>query len=284
MSFKFDTVAIVDSLPTSEEPQTAIWLRDVILKPLSEVHGIRLWYYRVENQADLFEVLADLAAAVRDVGLAPIVHFESHGVEQGLVLANGEVVPWADLKPWLTNINQGCHMNLLTVMSMCHGWHLVSQLQPVEPAPVWGLIGPIHKVLPARLQEAFQAFYPELLNALDGRAAVEAMNAARAGTKWELKIETAEVTFCKVWRKYEQEACTPEARQAREDQLVVQMMRQSRYDLRFAIHGRLFARQWLADNERLFGQFHRSFLMLDLFPENGERFQMTYQHCIKAAS
>ena len=55
-----------------------------------------------------------------------------------MVLANTDIVPWTDLKPWLTEISRWSRMNLLAVMSMCHGWHLVSQLQPVEPAPVWG--------------------------------------------------------------------------------------------------------------------------------------------------
>ena len=35
-SFRFDTVAIIDSLPSEEDPQTGVWLRDIILGPSSE--------------------------------------------------------------------------------------------------------------------------------------------------------------------------------------------------------------------------------------------------------
>ena len=35
-SFKFDTITVVDSIPATEEPQTAVWLRDLVLKPLCD--------------------------------------------------------------------------------------------------------------------------------------------------------------------------------------------------------------------------------------------------------
>lgn len=110
------------------------------------------------------------------------------------------------------------------------------------------------------------------------------MNAGRMGTKYEMRFETAELWFCRIWRGYEKELCTEEALQEREDRVVVGMMRQSNYDLRYAMNGRLLVRQWLEDKEKMFAHYHRSFLMLDLFPDNADRFQMTYQQCTEAGS
>lgn len=282
-SFNFDTVFILDSLPLGEDPQTGLWLRDTVLQPLADSHGFTVAYSRVEKSAELFSALADIERLVLEAGRGPILHFESHGVSEGLVLADRTVVPWHSLKAPLTAINRACRMNLLTVMSMCHGAHLISQLQPIEPSPVWALIGAGFEMFPSRLQEAFEAFYTELLSALNGRAAIEAMNARHADGKWDLTIHAAEIWFCKIWRRYEQEKCTTDELKAREDQLVARMMRQSGYDLRYAMHGRAFAKEWLSNNERLFNKYRRSFLMLDSFPENEARFSLTYRHCVEAA-
>ena len=174
-------------------------------------------------------------------------------------------------------------MNLLAVMSMCHGWHLIKELQPIEAAPVWAWIGPVPEVPAARLQEAFQAFYPTLLRALDGRRAFEEMNLSRRDTALELKMETAELLFCRIWRGYEREHCSLEEQQAREDRLVEHFVRKSGYDLRFAIQGRALVRELLANTEKSFYHFHRIFMMLEDFPENSSRFGLTYEQCMGAA-
>jgi hypothetical protein len=281
-SFKFDTLIMVDSIPSNEYPQTGVWLHDDVLMPLCQQHGVNLCRVRVENRVALFQALSEVAAFVRDASISPVIHFESHGTEEGIQLADRDIVRWPELRPLLTEINVGCRMNLLTIMSMCHGWHLVSQLVPTDRAPVWALIGPVPEVLPARLQEAFQAFYPRLLDALDGRQALAAMNAEREGTRWELKIELAELMFCKTWRRYEQELCSPDALGERTDNIVVQWVRRSGYDLRYAIYGRPIARQSLESTEESFDHFRRSFLLLDLFPDNATRFALTYRDCVDA--
>jgi hypothetical protein len=280
-SFKFDTVLILDSLLLEEDPQTGLWLRDTVLQPLAASQGFKVGYFRVENAAQLYSALAEIERLVIEAGLGPILHFESHGVPEGIALADRSIVPWQSFKAPLTAINRACRMNLLAVMSMCHGAHLISQLQPVEPSPVWALIGAAHEVFPCRLQEAFEAFYTELLSALNARAAIEAMNARHADGKSDLTIDIAEIWFCRIWRRYEQEKCTPDERKAREDELVVKMMRQSGYNLRYAAQSRVLAKEGLADNESLFKKFRRSFLMIDSFPENKARFPLTYRDCVE---
>ena len=282
-AFKFDTVLVLDSLPLDEDPQTGVWLRDTVLQPLADAHGFVTGYSRVENSAELFAALANVERLVTEAGRGPIVHFETHGVPEGLVLADRSIIPWSSLKAPLTAINRASRMNLLTVMSMCHGTHLISQLLPIDPSPVWALIGAGFEIFPCRLQEAFEAFYTELLSALNGRAAIEAMNARRANEEWDLTIDLAEIWFCRIWRRYEQELCTTDELKACENRLVEKLMRQSGYDLRYAMLGRVHAREFLCGNEKLFNKFRRSFLMIDSFPESEARFPLTYRHCIDAA-
>ena len=162
------------------------------------------------------------------------------------------------------------------------GRYLTSQLQPTDVAPVWGLIGPEREVLPCRLQEAFQGFYEELLASLDARAALQAMNARHAPGAWDLNIDTAELMFCRSFREYVRTKCTPEELKARENELVDRVSRRHNYDLAHAMNARAFAKSYLSDTPALFEQYRRSFLMIDIFPENAGRFTITYRDCIEA--
>jgi hypothetical protein len=167
-------------------------------------------------------------------------------------------------------------MNLLAVMAMCHGRHLISQLEPSDIAPVWGVIGPYDEIFPARLQEAFDLFYRELLTAQNGSAALEAMNARHAAGTWDLVLDTAEVMFARIFLEYVKVKCSQEELGARENALVAQIARQFNYDIGRAMHSRAVAREWLADHRTQFEKYRRSFLMLDLFPENEARFPISY--------
>jgi hypothetical protein len=87
-----------------------------------------------------------------------------------------------------------------------------------------------------------------------------------------------------IWRRYEQEQCTPDELKAREDRLVEMIVRQHRYDLRHAMNARAYVKEWLSNNERVFDHYRRSFLMIDSFPENEDRFSLTYRSCSEAAA
>jgi hypothetical protein len=281
-SFRFGTVAVIESLPTDKnEFQTGLWLHDTVLLPLAEQHRFKLLKYVVTDSVQLFAALAAIETAIFQTGHGTILHFETHGVKEGVQLASREIVPWQSLKASLTAINKGCRMNLLAVMGMCHGGHLTSLLQPTDIAPFWGLIGPEKEVYPCRLQEAFQLFYQELLGAFDGRAALQAMNARHTLGSWDLNIDTAELMFCRIFREYIRVKCTPEELAARENEHVAWVTRQFNYDLTHAINARADAKAWLADSPMLFEKYRHSFLMIDLFPENAGRFTISYDDCIE---
>jgi hypothetical protein len=151
----------------------------------------------VEDSSDLFSTLARVERLIVEAGQSPILHFETHGVTEGLVLADKSIVPWHTMKAPLTAINRACRMNLLTVMSMCYGAHLISQLKPIDASPVWALLGAANEMFPCRLQEAFELFYSELFSATNARSALEAMNARHSDGKWDLRLHTAEIWFCR---------------------------------------------------------------------------------------
>jgi hypothetical protein len=116
-----------------------------------------------------------------------------------------------------------------------------------------------------------------------GWAAIETLNARHKDGNWDLTPHMAEFWFCKIWRDYEQQNCSADKLQEREDRIVVTWMRQSGLDLGRAISVRALAREYLSDSERRFNEFRRSFLMLDSFPENEARFRLTYPDCVEAA-
>jgi hypothetical protein len=281
-SFKFDGVVVLDLLPPQEDPQTAQWLFDTVLTPLASEHGLNVAINKVGARTDLYAGLASVLAAAEKAGQAPILHIEAHGTPEGIQLPNRDLVTWTEIRSLLTDINRGCRMNLLAVMAMCHGRHLVSQLVPTDPSPVWGLVGPTNQIFPCRLQEGLSAFYQELFGELDGRSAVEAMNARHKTGQWDLTIDIAELVFCRVFREYVR-SCTPDELSARVSTQVENIARQSNYDIRVSMHARALLTERIADHAMAFETFRHGFLMLDLFPENAARFTLGYDDCIGTA-
>jgi len=109
---------VLRGTPAEEDPQTGVWIRDVVLQPLADTHGFVTGYSRIENAAELIAALANVERLIVESGRGPIVHFETHGVPEGLVLADRSIFPWSALKTPLTAINRASRMNLLAVMSM----------------------------------------------------------------------------------------------------------------------------------------------------------------------
>src|SRR5207244_5807125 len=137
----FSTVVVFESLPEGQL-RTGRSLRDDI-EPVSAFHarGINVDYRKVNNRLELNARLADVLHGAEH-GDYPLLHFESHGSERGIELADGSHIAWAELKPWLISINVATRCNLIVIVGACYGGYLAQTLLPTDRAPCWPLIGP----------------------------------------------------------------------------------------------------------------------------------------------
>lgn len=258
---------------------TATWLRDSTLLPATAKDPtLSVVYKKVDTHEHLQSAFADLKAHTKR-GHAPILHVEAHGDKDlGLQLPNGEHVTWIQFKDALTEVNIACGLNLLVVMAACSGGYMLKTLQPTERAAVWAIVGPIDEVRAGDLREAMSEFYWALLGSLDGRAALDAMNASSVVAEWKYKLFTAEMMFCWVYRYYKGYTERTVKERARSIAAVAAAV-----DGLGEFQKRVLRKQAsleLENHEPTYLRLQSHFLMLDLFPQNASRFDLSYARCM----
>jgi hypothetical protein len=280
----FNAIYVLESLRPGDR-RTGEELYDSIIFPRTrELEDCYTQYIRISDERELRAALRQIATNCRDANHLPFVHIEAHGGDDGIQLTSGGLVPWTALTGELTAINEACRMNLLVMAVACKGWSLTYSLMPSDRAPLFMLIGPPEDASPDGLLNATRNFYAALVEQLDMNEALEAMNDHRPFEEWTIKPATAEILFCRVFRMYVAEAGAGEKLQARENELVAAIARRRDLDVLQTAGVRAEVRLDLSDHRSAYDRLRRTFLMLDVFPENEERFGLSFERCFKGTS
>ena len=277
----FSSIIVIESLD-SESQRTGTDLFETTIAPAADAHGMLAELYRIKTAREFIAVLKHVSALAR-AGHAPIVHFEMHGDEEGLQLASLEMIQLAELALLLTEINQACAMNLLVVAAACNGWYLGSVLHPIDRAPMWGVIGPPATQRAGNLYAAMRVFYDRLLSDFDLVTALRSMNGNRSVDEWDYDLTSAELLFCRVFQYYMDSTIHDESPAQRLNRLVAEAARHRTLDVNATMMLREELRSKLADHKFWFEHYRKTFLMLDLFPNNAGRFQFSFERCIESA-
>ena len=107
----------------------------------------------------------------------PILHFSTHGNEEGIKLTNNVFLKWHELRELLLPINKALNGGLIICMSSCSGFsgcRMAMSLDAKLP-PFYGLIGPNTTPTWSETAVAFVTFYHLLFNGRTVSQAVEAM-------------------------------------------------------------------------------------------------------------
>jgi hypothetical protein len=281
---RFNAIYVIESLRPGDQ-KTGEELYDSIIFPRTrDLEGCYTQYLRVNDEGGLRAALRQIATRCQDANHLPFVHIEAHGGDDGIQLTGGDLVPWTALIGALTAINEACRMNLLVMAVACKGWSLTYSLMPSDRAPLFMLIGPPEDASPDALLNATRKFYGAFVEHLDLNEALEAMNDHQPFEQWTIKPATAEILFCRVFRMYVNEAGVGEKLQARENELVAAIARRRNLNVLQTARVRTEVRADLSDHRSAYERLRKTFLMLDIFPENEERFGLTYDRCFKGAS
>jgi hypothetical protein len=279
-SLGFSAIIVIESL-SRENLRTGTDVFETTIAPAALAHGVLAELHQPNTTREFIRVLQHARWLARK-GHSPILHFEAHGDEEGLQLASREVIAWKELAPLLTEINIAAKMNLLVVAAACHGWFLGSVLEPIDRAPLWAVIGPPESQRAGDLYCAMKRFYSRLLTDFDLVAAIREMNGNRDVDEWEYAIYSAELLFCNVFRYYIRDLAGAETLEQRLNRLVAHVARRQHLDLRQTMMLRDLYRAKLTDHKFWFDRYRKTFLMLDLFPQNAARFQFTFEECLNA--
>lgn len=158
-------------------------------------------YFSCASQNDLRLALGRVLKNAMH-GVKPIVHFETHGSEEGIAPdsgCSGEMLHWEELNPLLQSINIATGCNLLIVASMCVGLWSMKIFSSGPCAPAACFVGQDAVAYPKQLLDGCLEFYREYIK---GQGTIgDFVNAAsREVGEFEFQYEPAAIfafeTFC----------------------------------------------------------------------------------------
>lgn len=205
--FQFNKIIIIQSLDDTESRTGELLYSFIYDKLEKNYDGIGLELVNIEYAAE-FQMFMEKLAAETKKGLCPIIHIECHGDEhKGLEFKNGSELSWEELSSELLNLNVATDFNLFLTISACYGLYFISQLNPLKPAPTWGVVGPSDTVYPDELLAGFKMFYKCFLETLDFDYASESLSKHKL-SKGYWHCQNAESWFIQVAINYVTRYCT----------------------------------------------------------------------------
>lgn len=167
-------VAIIESLP-SNEPQTGTKLCNEVLMPLQAADE-SLFYdlYRVGDANDLNNVIRTIIEKHRDNEMLAL-HFETHGCEEGVKLASGEIIPWKMFMNYCREVNEELGGLLNVTTAMCYSISLMAEILPSLRAPFNAAVITRRDVTVDEIERGYSTYFQIYRNSLDIGPAKDAM-------------------------------------------------------------------------------------------------------------
>jgi hypothetical protein len=276
------TLIFIESLPEGEEKSGRLLYEN--LNPINIKYGeiLKFSYKEINNKNDLFYFFEQIESDANN-GLWPLIHIECHGSSNhnGIILANNELVAWGELKKYLVNINIATRLNLFIVLSACHGIDLVNCIFPSERAPFWSMLGPSDTVSTTELYNSLFDFYKTYIKATannEERNGGKALSALYSHTlkNGHFSLITSEEFFKIIYTGYFK-ICKNEKYIKNRAQNISNELYKSKIASPGIKKIKSYIRNTHPDH---FNYFFNIFFMIDLFPENSQRFNVSIENCI----
>lgn len=204
--------------------------------------------------------------------MVPVLHLEAHGADLGLVGPGGiegeEVLAWGELIDPLQRLNLATRCNLILFVAACIGFSGVQALTRGPRAPAVALVGPSAAVLPSKLLFGTKEFYRRWQDE-SPRLHEVAVSASRESGTVDFVVEPFVALAYEAFVEELIVSMRPNATSFRVDrvrQIMLSVNEGSAVNMesRLAQLPRMLPNLWQQIWDRMF--------MIDLFPENRERF------------
>jgi len=227
---------------------------------------------QVASAAELFDALGALREDVKRTGRYPILDIECHGLADlsGIALRDGSTTSWDHLKPHFQAINFASRFNLFLILACCNGGYFGQAERLHEQAAFLAYLGPNTDVDNRELSNALKAFFTALFGARDATVAINALSAAEPG--FPFVYSTAEGIFRLAGEGYLRHVSERGRREHARD-LVNKLRSQGNPGVPSI--NEMVRRVYAIERTR-FAEFRHNYFALHAFPENGERFPVTY--------
>jgi hypothetical protein len=274
----FSRIVIIESL-SSSDLHTGVKIReDIEVCNMFYNRGLGVEFHNIEKKTDFISRLKELVVETRKMGNNPLIHVEAHGSNdsKGLVLSSGEFLSWEELKRPLIDLNIATKNNLVIVLSTCYGAYLTTIVLPTDRAPCFGLVGPTKVLAAEHLLRSFSRFYRELLASGSASEAVRQLNLGAGESGLNYSLTDAEHFFAMTNEKYFEKHCTNSQYEKRAGKIIEELRKRGTPP-----PTKGWLKKFYKGTERAyFEKFKTRFFMIDLYPENANRFTINYQDII----
>jgi hypothetical protein len=174
----------------------------------------------------------------------------------------------------LMPLNRATGVFLPVFLATCEGVWGIKMAQPADRAPFFALMGPKRRVTPGEVVRGMRTFYKKILVDNDGLSAISAMNAIVDQNEDVFRAFNCEDLFKMVWDGYLADAEDEAWINARVEDAVAQEHAKGRTGPQLE-SVRVYMRHYIQDHPARFEESRRKFFMIDVFPANDARFNLT---------
>lgn len=274
IGFEFNKVYVIESLNDSLKTGEELY-NDILRWKDVQIPELNCYLFQPVSRGDFIQCLAEIQKDVDENGSIPILHIEAHGNMQGLLLKSGEFVFWSELYNSFVKINESTRCNLFLTLAICQGAYLIYEIKSNRPAPFWGFIGSFEKIMNGDILIRYTEFYSEFLTSFDLNKAYERLIKANPAVPKEYRLINSEITFRNVYGKYVDTQFSEKTIKNRFESTMKEINKTYR-DRNEKNKAFLNFKSNLLRTKYDFFNSHRDiFFMVDKFPENVERFNLT---------
>lgn len=162
--FEFNCISVIESLPHAET-QTGTILYDDLLKRISyKIDFLKTSLIKAHNKIGFFTELEKIKILASNGNFFPLIHFEVHGCNEGLVLASKELVTWLELTNRLREINIIIRNNLFVSFATCYSAYIYGAVLPSQPSPFFAFIGTWETISEGDIMQNYYEFFETMLS------------------------------------------------------------------------------------------------------------------------
>ena len=273
--FKFNRIIIIESLGNNDE-RTGKNLYDNLCGIFGEQTAE---YHYVTNHGGFLCILEQIEYRTKNNGLIPIVHIEVHGNEEGIFFESLEQISWNGIFQPFLKINLATGNNLTVVLAACYGLNLrnIFARAGIERAPAYAVLGPNRKVFSSEIETFFKDFYKKLFDSLNP---AEALNTSSYNiTEKVFEMHDCISIFSAAYLKYINNNVKNETGMKKRINKITKDIEREKYFKNVNLqHKELenYIKSSLLNGEDGFDRIKKRYFMINEFPENESRFNISY--------
>ncbi|MDF1676678.1 MAG: hypothetical protein P1U44_13265 [Vicingaceae bacterium] len=276
MEITFNKIYVIESLPDNETKTGTDLHNDIIRRRLWSHKNISSELNIINSKLEFLNLFETVKTEIKENKIIPYFHFEIHGNKNGFFLKSNEQVNWIELHHRLMELNMLVKNNTWLSLATCFGAYIYSIVKPTDRSPFYGYIGPWEEIDIRDIPMSYERFFETLLENFDIKEAVKALNLSNPHKPIDYKIYDSNSVFQRVFDKYETDFYKEPRFSERLEQIANDGINDPRNE------GLNLTREFFIDNakgillnekEDIRNRYFEKFHMIDLYPENRERFE-----------